>query len=100
MSTAKLSLRSVFGVITNTASAVGDIADTIGESSRYLNSEVKTFAAKQAEDNSLELKIHKQTSLENKSVELAQHWQAIAKYRSSSAQAAELYDKAFELLSK
>lgn len=94
MSTAKVSMSSLFSVISNSANAVSSIASTIGNSATVLDNEVSHFSKKLVHDNSLDLASHKLTSLAVKAQELAQTRETISKYRDKSEFHAQLYDTA------
>jgi hypothetical protein len=94
MATVKMSLGSIFGVVTSTASAAVSIADAIDTSAQALATEVQHMAAKLAEDNKLDLVNHKLTAKDNASQALAQSRTEILKWCNKSQENLDMFNQA------
>ena len=93
MATAKMSLGSIFSVVTASASAVTDIANTIGTSMQTLAAEAVHLQAKLSEDNKLDLASHKITCKQNAAKALAEERLVISKWCAKSAENLDLFNQ-------
>ncbi len=93
MATAKMSLGSVFNVVTSSASAVVSIADAIGTGAQILASEASHMQQKLAEDNRLDLASHKIMVKQNAAKALAEERLIIAKWCAKSSENLELFEQ-------
>ena len=93
MATAKMSLGSIFGVVTSSASAVTDIANTIGTSMQTLAAEAVHLQAKLSEDNKLDLASHKITCKQNAAKALAEERLVISKWCAKSTENLDLFNQ-------
>ncbi len=93
MATAKMSLGSIFGVVTSSASAVVSIADAIGTGAQTLASEASHMQAKLAEDNRLDLAAHKLTAKQNAVKALAEERLVISKWCAKSKENLDLFNQ-------
>lgn len=93
MATAKMSLGSIFNVVTSSASAVVSIADSIGTSAQILASEASHMQAKLQEDNRLDLASHKLTAKQNAAKALAEERLAISKWCAKSTENLDLFNQ-------
>ena len=93
MATAKMSLGSIFGVVTSSASAVVSMADAIGTGAQTLASEASHMQAKLQEDNKLDLASHKITCKQNAAKALAEERLVISKWCAKSAENLDLFNQ-------
>ena len=93
MATAKMSLGSIFGVVTSSASAVVSIADAIGTGAQTLAAEAVHLQAKLAEDNKLDLASHKIMVKQNAAKALAEERLVISKWCAKSKENLDLFDQ-------
>lgn len=93
MATAKMSLGSVFNVVTSSASAVVSIADSVGTSAQILASEASHMQQKLAEDNRLDLVSHKLTAKQNAAKALAESRMEILKWCAKSKENLEMFNQ-------
>ncbi len=93
MATAKMSLGSIFGVVTSSASAVVSIADAIGTGAQTLASEASHMQAKLQEDNRLDLASHKIMVKQNAAKALAEERLIISKWCAKSTENLELFNQ-------
>ena len=94
MATAKMSLGSIFGVVTSSASAVVSIADAIGTGAQALASEATHMAAKLNEDNKLDLVNHRLTAKDNAAKALAESRTEILKWTNKSQENLDMFNQA------
>ena len=94
MATVKMSLGSIFGVVTSSASAVVSIADAVGTGAQALAAEASHMATKLAEDNKLDLVNHKLTSKDNAAKALAESRTEILKWCQKSQQNLDMFEQA------
>lgn len=94
MATAKMSLGSIFGVVTSSASAAVSIADAIGTGAQTLASEAQHMATKLAEDNKLDLVNHRLTAMDNAAQALAQSRTEILKWCQKSQENLDMFNQA------
>ena len=94
MATAKMSLGSIFGVVTSSASAVVSIADAIGTGAQALAGEASHMATKLAEDNKLDLVNHSLTAKANAAKALAQSRTEILKWCQKSKENLDMFNQA------
>lgn len=93
MATAKMSLGSIFSVVTSTASAITDVANTVGTAMQTLSAEASHMQAKLAEDNKLDLASHKITCKQNAAKALAEERLVISKWCAKSAENLDLFNQ-------
>ena len=93
MATAKMSLGSIFGVVTSSASAVVSMADAIGTGAQTLASEASHLQAKLQEDNKLDLASHKITCKQNAAKALAEERLVISKWCAKSQENLDLFNQ-------
>ena len=93
MATAKMSLGSIFGVVTSSASAVVSMADAIGTGAQTLASEASHMQAKLQEDNKLDLASHKITCKQNAAKALAEERLVISKWCAKSTENLDLFNQ-------
>ena len=94
MATAKMSLGSIFGVVTSSANTVVSVMDAIGTSAQALAAEASHMATKLAEDNKLDLVNHKLTAKDNASQALAQSRTEILKWCQKSTENMDMFNQA------
>ena len=94
MATAKMSLGSIFGVVTSTASTVVSVMDAVGTSAEALAAEASHMATKLAEDNKLDLVNHKLTSKDAAAQALAQSRTEILKWCNKSQENLDMFNQA------
>lgn len=94
MATAKMSLGSIFNVVTSTASTVVSIADAIGTGAQILASEASHMQKKLAEDNKLDLVNHRLTAMDNAAQALAQSRTEILKWCNKSQENCDMFNQA------
>ena len=94
MATAKMSLGSIFGVVTSSASAVVSIADAIGTGAQALASEATHMAAKLNEDNKLDLVNHRLTAKDSAAKALAESRTEILKWCNKSQENLDMFNQA------
>ena len=94
MATAKMSLGSIFGVVTSSASAVVSIADAVGTGAQVLAAEASHMATKLTEDNKLDLVNHKLTSKDNAAKALAESRTEILKWCRKSQENLDMFEQA------
>lgn len=94
MATAKMSLGSIFGVVTSSASAVVSIADAVGTSAQALAGEASHMAAKLTEDNKLDLVNHRLTAKDSAAKALAESRTEILKWCQKSQQNLDMFEQA------
>ena len=94
MATAKMSLGSIFGVVTSTASTVVSVMDAVGTSASVLAAEAQHMATKLAEDNKLDLVNHKLTAKDNAAQVLAQSRTEILKWCQKSQDNLDMFNQA------
>lgn len=93
MATAKMSLGSIFSVVTATASAITDVANTIGTSMQTLAAEASHMQAKLQEDNKLDLASHKIMVKQNAAKALAEERLVISKWCAKSQENFDLFNQ-------
>ena len=93
MATAKMSLGSIFGVVTSSASAVVSIADAIGTGAQTLAAEASHMQAKLQEDNRLDLASHKIMVKQNAAKALAEERLVISKWCAKSQENLDLFNQ-------
>ena len=93
MATAKMGLSSLFSVVTASASAVTDVAITVGTAMQTLSAEASHMQAKLAEDNRLDLASHKLTAKQNAVKALAEERLVISKWCAKSKENLDLYNQ-------
>ena len=94
MATAKMSLGSIFNVVTSSASAVVSIADSIGTGAQILASEASHLQQKLAEDNKLDLVNHSLTAKDAAAQALAQSRTEILKWCNKSQENLDMFNQA------
>ena len=94
MATAKMSLGSIFSVVTSTASTVVSVMDAVGTSAEALAAEASHMAIKLAEDNKLDLASHKITCKQNAAKALAQSRTEILKWCNKSQENLDMFNQA------
>jgi hypothetical protein len=94
MATAKMSLGSIFGVVTSSASAVVSIADSIGTGAQIIASEANHMAAKLSEDNKLDLVNHRLTAKDSAAKALAESRTEILKWCNKSQENLDMFNQA------
>jgi hypothetical protein len=94
MATVKMSLGSIFNVVTSSASAVVSIADAVGTGAAMLSTEATHMATKLAEDNKLDLVNHKLTSKDAAAQALAQSRTEILKWCNKSQENLDMFNQA------
>lgn len=93
MATAKMSLGSIFSVVTSSASTVVSVMDAVGTSAEALATEASHMAAKLAEDNKLDLASHKITCKQNAAKALAEERLVISKWCAKSKENLDLFNQ-------
>jgi uncharacterized tellurite resistance protein B-like protein len=93
MATAKMSLGSIFGVVTSSASAVVSIADAVGTTAQTLASEALHMQAKLQEDNRLDLASHKIMVKQNAAKALSEERLIISKWCAKSQENLDLFNQ-------
>ena len=93
MATAKMGLSSLFSVVTASASAITDVATTVGTAMQTLAAEASHMQAKLAEDNRLDLASHKLTAKQNAVKALAEERLVISKWCAKSKENLDLYNQ-------
>jgi len=93
MATAKMSLGSIFGVVTSSANTVVSVMDAIGTSAQALAAEAQHMATKLAEDNRLDLASHKLTAKQNAVKALAEERLVISKWCAKSKENLDLFNQ-------
>lgn len=94
MATAKMSLGSIFGVVTSTASTVVSVLDAIDTGAQALAGEATHMAAKLAKDNRLDLAAHKLTAKDNAAKALAESRTEILKWCNKSQENLDMFNQA------
>ena len=94
MATAKMSLGSIFSVVTATASTATSIAEAIGTTAQTLAAEAVHMQTKLAEDNKLDLVNHRLTAKDNASQALAQSRTEILKWCNKSQENMDMFNQA------
>ena len=94
MATAKMSLGSIFAVVSSSASTVVSVMDAVGTSAEALATEAKHMATKLAEDNKLDLVNHKLTAKDNAAQALAQSRTEILKWCNKSQENLDMFNQA------
>ena len=94
MATAKMSLGSIFGVVTSSANTVVSVMDAIGTSAQALAAEAQHMATKLAEDNKLDLVNHRLTAKDSASQALAQSRTEILKWCNKSQENMDMFNQA------
>ena len=94
MATVKMSLGSIFGVVTSSANTVVSVMDAVGTSAQALAAEASHMATKLAEDNKLDLASHKITCKQNAAKALAQSRTEILKWCNKSQENLEMFEQA------
>lgn len=94
MATAKMSLGSIFGVVTSTASTAVSVMDAIGTASQALAAEATHMATKLAEDNKLDLVNHKLTAMDSAAKALAESRTEILKWTNKSQENLDMFNQA------
>lgn len=95
MATAKMSLGSVFNVVTSTASTVVNVMDAVGTSAQMLASEASHMQQKLAEDNRLDLASHKIMVKQNAAKALAEERLIISKWCAKSQENLDLFNQSY-----
>lgn len=93
MATAKMSLGSIFNVVTSTASTVVNVMDAVGTSAQALAAEAQHMATKLAEDNRLDLASHKIMVKQNAAKALAEERLIISKWCAKSQENLDLFNQ-------
>lgn len=93
MATAKMGLSSLFSVVTASASAITDVATTVGTAMQTLSAEASHMQAKLAEDNRLDLASHKLTAKQNAVKALAEERLVISKWCAKSKENLDLFNQ-------
>lgn len=93
MATAKMGLSSIFSVVTASASAITDVANTIGTSMQMLAGEATHMQSKLIEDNKLDLASHKLTAKANAAKSLAEERLVISKWCAKSKENLDLFNQ-------
>ncbi len=93
MATAKMSLGSIFGVVTSSASTVVSVMDAVGTSAQALATEASHMATKLAEDNRLDLAAHKIMVKQNAAKALAEERLIISKWCAKSQENLDLFNQ-------
>ena len=94
MASAKMSLGSVFNVVTASAQAVVSIAESVGTGAAVLASEASHMQQKLAIDNEYDLLNHQFTAELRAANQLAQERSDIQKWRTKSTENAQMFDTA------
>lgn len=94
MATARMTLGSVFGMVTNTANALGDLAGTLGDGIGMLNKFVEDTSIDQRDRSILHRKTFRSTILEEARMETAVREAEVVKFCDESELNRKLYDKA------
>lgn len=94
MATAKMSLGSIFGVVTSSASTVVSVMDAIGTSAEALAAEAQHMATKLAEDNKLDLVNHRLTAKDSAAKALAESRTEILKWCQKSTENMDMFNQA------
>ena len=94
MATAKMSLGSIFGVVTSSANTVVSVMDAVGTSAQVLAAEARHMATKLAEDNKLDLVNHSLTAKDNAAQALAQSRTEILKWCNKSQENLDMFNQA------
>lgn len=94
MATAKMSLSSVFGVVTSSANTVVSVMDAVSTSAQVLAAEASHMATKLAEDNKLDLVNHRLTAMDNAAQALAQSRTEILKWCAKSTENLDMFNQA------
>lgn len=93
MATAKMSLGSIFGVVTSSANTVVSVMDAIGISAQALAAEASHMQAKLQEDNRLDIASHKLTAKQNAVKALAEERLVISKWCAKSKENLDLFNQ-------
>ena len=94
MATAKMSLGSIFGVVTSSANTVVSVMDAIGTSAEALAAEAQHMATKLAEDNKLDLVNHRLTAKDSAAKALAESRTEILKWCNKSKENLDMFNQA------
>ena len=92
MATAKMGFSSLFSVVTASASAITDVATTVGTAMQTLSAEASHMQAKLQEDNRLDLASHKLTAKQNAAKALAEERLVISKWCAKSQENLDLFN--------
>lgn len=98
MATARMTLGSVFGMVTNTANALGDLAGTLGDGVGMINKFVADASIDQRDRSILHRKTFRSTILEEARMETAVREAEVVKFCDESALNKALYDKSVAYL--
>lgn len=98
MATARMTLGSVFGFVTNTANALGDLAGTLGDGVGMVNKFVAEASIDQRDRAILHRKTFRSTILEESRMEMSVRDAEVVKFCDESALNKALYDKAVTYL--
>jgi len=93
MATAKMGFSSLFSVVTASASAITDVATTVGTAMQTLSAEASHMQAKLQEDNRLDLASHKLTAKQNAVKALAEERLVISKWCAKSKENLDLFNQ-------
>lgn len=96
MATAKMSLGSIFNVVTSSASAVVSIADSIGTGAQIIASEAVQMQQKLTIDNEYDLLNHSFTAELRAANQLAQERADVQKWASKSKENEALFNEALD----
>ena len=94
MATVKMSLGSIFGVVTSTASTVVSVMDAVGTSAQALAAEATHMATKLSEDNKLDLVNHRLTAKDSAAKALAESRTEILKWCQKSTENMDMFNQA------
>lgn len=89
-----MTLGSVFGMVTNTANAVADLAGTLGDGVGMINKFVEDASIDQRDRSILHRKTFRSTILEESRMEIAVRDAEVVKFCSESELNKALYEKA------
>jgi len=93
MATAKMGFSSLFSVVTASASAITDVATTVGTAMQTLSAEASHMQAKLQEDNRLDLASHRLTAKQNAVKALAEERLVISKWCAKSKENLDLFNQ-------
>lgn len=98
MATTRMTFGAVLSTLTNTANAVSDVVNTIGDGVGMANSFVQSASIDQKERQVAHRATFRQTLLRESSMEIAKGNAEAVAFRNESQLNAELFDQAAELL--
>ena len=94
MATAKMSLGSIFRVVTSSANTAVSVMDAVGTSAQALAAEAQHMATKLAEDNKLDLVNHRLTAKDSAAKALAESRTEILKWCQKSQDNLDMFNQA------